>query len=68
MERAYYISVLKIINTEAIADAGETGQFVFPVTPVKNAKLAIKPILINLLSGSKLMSTHACELDIDGIP
>ena len=44
------------------------GYFPLPVTPVNNAKPAIKPISINTPDGSKLRSTHTCNLDIEGIP
>ena len=51
-------------DAEAIADTGATENFVFTGTPVKNLSPEIKTILINLPDGSKLMSTHTCELDI----
>ena len=58
--------ITKITNKEAIADAGATGHFVLPGTPVKNQP-EIKPILINIQDGYKLGSTHPCNLDIEGI-
>ena len=59
---------MKIINKEAISDAGETGKFVLPGTTVKVFQPAIKLISINLPDGSKHMFTHTCDLDIDGTP
>ena len=58
---------MKITKNESIADAGATGNFVLPVTRVKDLQPAIKPISINITDKSKLRSTHTCDLDIDGI-
>ena len=58
METAYSTSVLKITSIEAISDAGAAGHFVLPGTSVKKLKPEIKPILIILLNGYRLMSTY----------
>ena len=65
MEASYNTDALK---KKGILDAGVTGHFVLPGTPVENLKSEIKPISIRLPDGSKIMSTHICELNIDGIP
>ena len=48
--------------------ASATGHLILPGKPIKNLRPAIKPISINIPGGSKLMSMHMCELDIEGIP
>ena len=68
METAYYTSIIKIIKQDAIVDAGSTGHFFLPGTPVKNVQPASKYISVNLIDGSKLRSTHTCNIDIAGIP
>ena len=47
-----------------MADAGTTGHFILPGTPVTNVKLARNPFKINLPDGNCLTSTHTCKLDI----
>ena len=59
------------INIEvdmAIADAGATGKFSPPGTPIKNIKQAEKPLCINLLDGKQIKSTHTCHIYIPWIP
>ena len=67
MESDYNADVLKITKKEGITDAVVIGNFVPPGAPVNNLKPAIKPISINIPGGSKIMPTHTCELNIDGI-
>ena len=68
MEKAYYTPMIQITKQEAIADAGATGNFLVPGTPVHNVQPDSKPISINLLDRYKLRSTHTCNLYILGIP
>ena len=67
METAYSASVIQIPKQEAISDTGATENFVLPGTPVKNVQPARKPISVNIPDGSKIRSTHICNLDIAGI-
>ena len=67
-ETAYSTSIIRITNLEAIADVGATVHFVLTGRLVKNVQLASNLITINLPDGSKLRSTHTCNLDIGFIP
>ena len=64
----YTTAQLKIAKNMALADAGATGQFVLPGTPVTNIKIARHPLKINLPDGDCLTSTHICTLDIPWLP
>ena len=68
METEYSTSIIQITKQEVKADAGATGYFLLPVTPVKNVEPARKPISINIPDGSKPRSINTCNLDIEGIP
>ena len=68
METEYSTSIIKITNKEAISDAGATGHFFLPGTPVNIVQPESKPITINISELSKLRSMHTCNLDIEGIP
>ena len=52
----------------AVADAGTTGHFVLPDTPITNLKIARHPLKINLPDGACLTSTHTYTLDIPRLP
>ena len=52
----------------AVADAGATGHFVLPGTPVTNIKIARHPLKINLPDGDCLTLSHTCTLDIPWLP
>ena len=60
----YTTAQLKIAKNMAVADAGMTGYFVLPGTPVTKIKIARHPLKINLPDGDCLSSTHTCTLDI----
>ena len=62
MNAAYFKTIM------AVADAGVTGHFVLPGTPVTNIKIARHPLKINLPDGDFLTSTHTCTLDIPWLP
>ena len=55
---------LKIAKNMAVTDAGATGHFVLPGTPVTNINIARHPLKINLPDGGCLTLTHTCTLDI----
>ena len=45
---SYTTAQLKIVKNMAVADAGATGHFFLPGTPVTNIKIARNPLKINL--------------------
>ena len=64
----YTTAKLKIAKNMAVADAGATGHFVLPGTPVTNIKIARHPLKINLPDGDCLTSTQTCTLDTPWLP
>ena len=64
----YTTAQLNIAKKMAVADAGTTGHFVLPGTPVTNIKIARHTLKINLPDGDCLTSAHTCTLDIPWIP
>ena len=65
---SYTTAQLKIAKNMAVADAGATGHFVLPGTPVINIKIERHPLKINLPDGDCLTSTHTYTLDIPWLP
>ena len=49
-------------------DTGATAIFIMQGTPVANKRIATKPLTINLPDGSKIKSTHCCDINIVGLP
>ena len=64
----YTTAQLNIAKNMAVADAGATGHFVLPGTPVTNVKVERHPLKINLPDGDWLTSTHTCTMDIPWLP
>ena len=59
----------KIIDkSKAFADTGATAIFVMEDVPVDNKREAMKPLTINLPDGTKVKSTHECDITIPGLP
>ena len=54
--------------THAVADTGATSVMVMKDTPMKNVCPAMNPLNINLPDGTMVKSTHACNLEIPGLP
>jgi hypothetical protein len=67
-EALFHASHLNIAHDHAIADAGATGHFVLPGTPVSHITEAKTPIVINLPDGKQIKSTHTCKLDVPLLP
>ena len=65
---SYTTAQLKITKDMAVADAGVTGHFFLPGTPVTNIKISRHPLKINLPDGDCLTSTHTYTLDIPWLP
>ena len=59
---------IKIAVDMAVADAGATGHFVLPGTPVIDVLPTSNPITINLPDGSVIRSTHTCRINIPWLP
>ena len=51
-----------------ISDAGATGHFLLPGTPVTDISPATKCLVINLTNGETIQSTHTLKLAIPWIP
>ena len=49
-------------------DTGATAIFIMEGTPVENRRVATKPLTINLPDGSKIKSSHCCDVTIPGLP
>jgi hypothetical protein len=67
-ETAFNVTGINVASNQAIADAGATGHFVLPGTPVTDIAPATQPLTINLPDGETLISTHTCRLHVPGLP
>ncbi len=63
-----YLNAMAIATSEAIADTGATTIFIMEGTPCNNLQPAIRPLTINLPDGTKVKSTHTCNITIPGLP
>jgi hypothetical protein len=61
-------NAITIAPTHAITDTGVTSIFIMKGTPVKNLHTTNNPITISLPDGSKVSSTHICDINIPGLP
>jgi hypothetical protein len=52
----------------AIADSGATQIFVMEGTPVVNKRPTSTPLKVALADGRHVLSTHMCDITIDGLP
>ncbi len=62
------VSAIAIAKSHAIADTGATLIFIMKGTPVNNLRKSDNPITISLPDGSKVTSTHICDITIQGLP
>ena len=62
------MNAITIAPTHTIADTGATSIFIMKGTPVKNLRTTNNPITISLPDGSKVSSTHICDINIPGLP
>ncbi len=51
-----------------MADTGATSIFVMDGVDVANRRVATKPLTVNLPDGRKVKLTHACNINIPGLP
>jgi hypothetical protein len=63
-----YINAITIAPNHAVADTGATSIFVMDGVDVANKRVATKPLTVNLPDGRKVKSTHACDINIPGLP
>jgi hypothetical protein len=63
-----YLNAITIKTNQAIADTGATSIFIIEGTPVNNLRPSSQPLTINLLDGSRVKSTHMCNITIPGLP
>ncbi len=61
-------NAIQIAATHAIADTGATSIFIMKGTPIKNFCRADHLITITLPNGSKVVSTHICDITIPCLP
>jgi hypothetical protein len=62
------VNAITLAIKHAIADTGATSIFIMKGTPVKNLRKTNNPITISLPDGSKVTSTHICDIHIPGLP
>ncbi len=62
-----YLNAIAIAALQTIADTGATSIFIMEETPRKNIFPAIRPLIINLPDGTKVKSTHTCDITITGL-
>ena len=55
-------------TNRAIADSGATQIFIMEGTPVVNKRPTPLPLKVALADGRHVMSTHICDIAIDGLP
>ncbi len=60
--------VFRLTTDNAIADSGATQIFVMDGTPVVNKRLTTRPLKVSLADGRQVMSTHMCDILINGLP
>ena len=63
-----YLNAIAIAALQAIADTGAASIFIMEGTLCKNLQPAKCPLTINLLDGTKVKSTHTCDITIPGLP
>jgi hypothetical protein len=63
-----YINAITIAPNHAMADTGAASIFVMDGVDVANKRVATKPLTFNLPDGRKVKLTHACDINIPGLP
>jgi hypothetical protein len=61
-------AAFRLTTDNAIADSGATQIFVIDGTPVLNKQPTTRPLHISFADGHQVMSTHMCDIRIDGLP
>jgi hypothetical protein len=60
--------VFQLPTKHAITDLGATQIFVMNGTPVINKQPTMQPLRVALADGCQVMSTHMCDIQINGLP
>ena len=60
-------AAMTIASNEAIADLGAAQIFIMDGTPVHNKRKTTCPFKVALADGSRVMSTHMCDIIIPGL-
>ena len=60
--------MLTIAANKAISDTGGTTIFIMNKGKVNNKRVTTKPLKINLPDGTRIWSTHVCDIKIPGLP
>ncbi len=60
--------VFLLLMKHAIANLGATQNFVMDGTPVNNKQPTTQPLRVALVDGCQVMSTHMCNIQINGLP
>jgi hypothetical protein len=58
----------RLTTDNAITDLGDTQIFVMDGTPVVNKRPMTRPLKFLLVDGRQVMSTHLCDIRINGLP
>ncbi len=58
----------RLDTKDAIADSSATQIFVMDGTPVSNKRTTPHPLKVALANGRIVVSTHMCDITIDGLP
>jgi hypothetical protein len=58
----------RLTTDNAIADSGATQIFIMDGTPVVNKHPMMHPLKVLLANGRQVMSTHMCDIRINGLP
>ncbi len=62
-----YLIAITIVTMQTIADTGATSIFVMESMPIHNLWPAVNLLTTNLPDGSKVKSTHTCNITIPGL-
>jgi hypothetical protein len=60
--------VFQLLTKHTITDLGATQIFVMDGIPVINKQPTTRPLRVALADGCQVMSTHMCDIRIDGLP
>jgi hypothetical protein len=57
-----------LTTDDDIADSGATQIFIMDGTPVIIKRITTRPLKVSLADGRQVVSTHMCDIHIDGLP
>ena len=62
-----FANAIAIAASHAITDTGATSIFIMKGTPIKNLRRKNNSIMVSLPDGTKVSSTHICDINIPGL-